>query len=247
MYKETFKTNYFDLAPNGKIPLHVLLRYFAECASKDADSLCFGLADFKSQNIVWILAKMEIKKLQDIGHHHNMTVKTWHVSSDKILSRRDFVILDEQNQPIIQGITWWFLMNMNTRKITRTPQSLMALNTNKLVHIMQETPLQTPKLEGSLPLKTISVLARWEDMDINKHINNTHYIAWAQESIPQDVIGNKQLDLLHINFKAEGFAGEHIEVASYHDTQLEGQSAFWHIITRKNDGRELVRIHTTWR
>ncbi len=246
MQSETFKTNYFDLAPSGKIPLQVLLRYFDECAGQDADRLTVGIEGLNSKKIVWILAKMQIQKLQDIGHNRNITIKTWHVGSDKLLSRRDFVFLDEQNQPVIQGITWWFLMDINTRKIARTPPKLLDLNTAEPVHIMQETPIQNPKLEGVEPLKTIPVITRLEDIDINKHINNTHYIAWAQESIPQEIIGGKNLDQLHINFKAEGFAGNNIEVSSYPDAQSEKQTAFWHILTRKEDGRELVRIHTTW-
>lgn len=47
-------------------------------------------------------------------------------------------------------------------------------------------------------------------MDMNNHLNNTAYLTWILDSIPDDVLNNKVLSQYEVEYKAEGVAGMHL-------------------------------------
>jgi phenylpropionate dioxygenase-like ring-hydroxylating dioxygenase large terminal subunit len=105
----------------------------------------------------------------------------------------------------------------------------------------------------------IEQTARRADMDMNGHINNVTYLAWAMETVPRDVWeGGAHLYQAEIDFRSECHAGDLIEsIAGWGELSavLAGNGAgpkaltFVHTL-RKCQGEactELVRARTTWR
>jgi fatty acyl-ACP thioesterase A len=95
-------------------------------------------------------------------------------------------------------------------------------------------------------------------MDMNGHISNVTYLAWALETVPRGVDESCHLYQLEVDYKAECHAGEVVEVhASRAAAQAglasngagPGALAFVHTL-RRCEGEaciELVRARTTWR
>lgn len=106
-------------------------------------------------------------------------------------------------------------------------------------------------------------VARRADMDMNGHINNVTYLAWALETVPEDVYGSMTLSEVEIDYKSECLAGHAVECLAAPTTREKGTStadrkapadasgarAFVHMLRRCDDERcyELVRARTTWR
>ena len=106
-------------------------------------------------------------------------------------------------------------------------------------------------------------VARRADMDMNGHINNVTYLAWALETVPADVYGGMTLSEVEIDYKSECLAGQTVECLAAPTTREKGTStadrkapadapgarAFVHTLRRCDDERcyELVRARTTWR
>ncbi len=242
MYNEPIETKYFDEDATQKVAFHILLKHFSEAAAQDARNLSFGFEDLKDQNIVWIIARMQIEQAKAVQHGQKLNLKTWHAHSDKLLSRRDFIITDEAGQTVVKGASWWLLMDITKRKIVRATQDLIDKNPKTPDFIIQEAQYPNPKLQDMAPVKTTPIIARYSDMDINNHVNNTNYIAWAAESVPQDVLDTKIITKFMINFKNESKAGDKITAYTYAD----GPDAYWHSLVRESDGKELIRAHSVW-
>ncbi|HDK35303.1 MAG TPA: acyl-ACP thioesterase, partial [Bacteroidetes bacterium] len=88
----------------------------------------------------------------------------------------------------------------------------------------------------------------WNDLDSNKHVNNTKFVEWCAESIPPDEHLKLEMDSLEIAFRKEAHYGEHI-LSSVERVQNPGndKTVFLHQIKREHDGIVLAQARTSWR
>jgi len=242
MIEETFKARYHEMDADGVIPLWVIINYFQEAAGADAHNLSFGWEELSPKGVAWVITKFEIKLLKQVKGVQNLTVKTWHCLSDKLQSRRDFVIFDEQGEEVAKGVSWWLVLDLAKRKIMRTPAEILARNDSNPAPVMEASSLRAPKFEGIEPLSSRKIIARLEDIDSNSHVNNAHFSAWAIDALPDAVREGGELKELIINYRAEVLRGDEIIANIYPD----GENAFWHILTRPADGKEIASVRTVW-
>jgi acyl-ACP thioesterase len=246
MTHEDFRIRYYEAGPGGAVPLHTLCDYFQEAAGLDAHTLSFGAEDLIAANgVTWVLTRMQLEPLAKATVGAILTVHTWHSFSDKLFSRREFYMENEKKEIVLKGTTWWVLIDMNTRRLARTPESLLAMNPAAPNHVLTEHNPKTPNFTGMTPVTTLPIIVRDEDIDSNAHVNNTHFIAWALESAPKEIAEKLTLKELVITFKNECFSKDKLTLSVYEIPASAGK-ACWHILTREQDGRENARIYTWW-
>jgi len=241
MVEEKFIVRYHEMGPDRSIPLWVLQNYFQQAAAVDAQNLSYGWEDLAANGVGWVLIKIQFKIIGKIEGVQTLKVKTWHCYSDKMQSRRDFIIYDEAGREAVKGTSQWLVLDLAKRKITRTPQALLESKGPAPVDIETDTQ-KTPSFEGKTPAAETKIIARFEDLDVNDHVNNVHFTAWALESVPESVRKNKKLGYISVNFKAETKAGEALSAQSFEAEQ----NAFWHILKRENDGKEIATAYSVW-
>ncbi len=241
MIEQKFHVRFDELDAQGHIPAAAFLKYFQESAALDSHQLGFGWEALQKDHLAWVLTHMQAHALQADIKHQDVTVKTWHSYSDKLLSRRQFVISGADGTPLFEGSSWWVIIDTERRRLTRTPQSLLDLNPAEREELEPEENFKAPLPEGN-PAHSLHILTREEDLDINAHVNNTHYAAWAVQSVPEEVRNGKKLDRILLSFKNECRAGENIRA----DVYPAGDNAFWHALVRESDGKEAARVYTRW-
>ena len=83
---------------------------------------------------------------------------------------------------------------------------------------------------------------RFDDIDMNKHVNNAVYALWACEAVDPNFRLEHNPKHIEISFKKEGLMGEKIKVS----TQSEGRHTFHSICTYDGNNRELARAYIEW-
>ena len=53
---------------------------------------------------------------------------------------------------------------------------------------------------------------RWSDIDYNQHANNVKYTVWAMDALPEELVNEKMVKELTINFNREARPGETVEL-----------------------------------
>lgn len=241
MVEEEFKVRYYEIGPDHNIPLWTLQSYFQQAAAIDAKNLSYGTEKLFAEGIAWVLISIKFKILKNINTIKKVKIKTWHCYSDKIYSRRDFIIYDEKGDEFIHGTSLWLILDLATRKIARIPQSMLEQKIDSIKDIEPEM-IKTPDLQEETPLKSIIIRTRVEDLDMNNHVNNTHFTAWAIEGMPEDIRKNKSLKEISVNFKAEVKAGENIIVQTY----LTEENKYQHILLQESSGKITASAYSIW-
>ena len=103
------------------------------------------------------------------------------------------------------------------------------------------------------PLKSIKDLedsdfekqffVRYDDIDINNHVNNAVYPVWASESVPYDFRESHDIEKLDVCFKKPAHYGDVILV----QTKTEGLKTHHKIVDAKEHGQEFSLAEIVWR
>ena len=84
---------------------------------------------------------------------------------------------------------------------------------------------------------------RFDDIDLNNHVNNAVYPLWATEAVDNNFRTTHNPEYLEISFKKEGLLGEKICV----ETQNDGNITLHSIKALGENERELAKVRIRWK
>ncbi|MBQ7340761.1 MAG: hypothetical protein IJW41_05320 [Oscillospiraceae bacterium] len=171
----TIDETYLDKA--GRVRPGALL-YFAQEA---AGTHCGLLGASNPGNLFWavIRHRVQITRLPEKGE--TITVKTWPMPTTRTCFPRVCFCYDHQGKELFSVISLWVLMDKTTRA--------MVLPGKSGVDVPGVLKGCEPDAPGSilprdLPFAGVRQVSR-EDLDGNLHMNNTRYLDWAWELLPE--------------------------------------------------------------
>lgn len=80
---------------------------------------------------------------------------------------------------------------------------------------------------------------RKDDIDMNGHVNNSVYLAWALEPLPDEFCGSRRAASLELWFLSEVFRGQRLDSVC----EIDGDISRHMVVS---EGRERVRAQIGW-
>jgi acyl-ACP thioesterase len=160
-----------DFDEDGTIKLGSLLYFFQEAATEHANEIGIGRDALLEKNVVWILAKMKVRILNELEVGDGYYVMTYPRAVKSRFCPRDYYLYDKEDQLVVIGSAIWSLMDWTTRKVVRAteldfggsfredeafPEGFEKIRMDELVHVMDYTVGPS-------------------DIDANEHTNNCRY------------------------------------------------------------------------
>lgn len=161
-----------------------------------------------------------------------ITIQTWPSSGDGLRAYRDFLILDSDGNTIGKSLSYWLMMDIESRRPTRIPKEILEMAPKNTDHVLPLSDAHFSAIDNSDSSQTFTV--RKSDLDLNKHVNNVKYIEWALSCLPDD----RKVNEIDIKFMAESVLGDSI-VAESKEGDDSTSDAF-HQIRRKSDQKTLA-------
>lgn len=228
-YSETFRIRFAEVNQHNQIKLSSLFQFMQEVAATHAKQYEFGFDDLAKKHAFWVLSRVRIDLDTFPKSNDDFTVTTWPKGTDKLFALRDFEFRIEDNI-VGKATTSWLVMDMTNRRPLR-PDILSDVN----------YPDQPSAIESLAPKLTCSehmefshqTTSRFNDIDINQHVNNTRYIDWLTDSLSKEENHFKKTQVL-VNFNSELTYNQTIDIfKARNETSfiLEGRSGSKSIIT----------------
>ena len=226
---------------NNNLRILTLLNIFQDLADDHAAALGFGLEFCIKEGMTWVGTGyvLEIDRLPKT--HETIKVATWPSAKNKLSAYREFEVFAEDGKRIIRASSQWVLLNLEKRRPICVSEAL------SFHEPLPERAVETdfPKISDLDGIdETFKFRVRFDDIDLNKHINNAVYILWATEAVDSDFRLAHNPAKISINFRKEGYMGEKILVK----TQRTGSSSKHSLCTYGSDNeRELARVMIDWK
>ena len=239
-YTKQYTIRSYECDCNNNLRILTLMNIFQDIADENAGLLGFGLDFCISSGLTWVGTNyvLEIDRLPKI--HESIKIVTWPSARNKLSAYRDFEVFGEDNQSIIRATSEWALISLARRR----PVSVIDNLPIKEIVASRAIDTDFPKIGEVEEFENqYKFRVRFDDIDINKHINNAVYILWASEAVDSLFRLSHSPKKISINFKKEGFIGEKVMVI----TEQKDTNSLHSIRTYGEYERELARVQIEWK
>ncbi len=217
----------------------VLLNYMQDMAAKSIKYIDGNLSNeaLLSKGLAWFLIRYRIEFDDYPQKVEEVRVQTESRGANKMTAYRDFECYDNKTgKRLLRAVTSWFIVNTKDKSI---------------LNIMSEYPdfIKFEKRDDDLILQKLKAISdadseklfhvRYDDLDMNGHVNNTVYVTWAMEALDYDFRIQHKLKTLDIYFKHEVKYGD--DILSIVKTDKENNITE-HLIKNANTGDEVCLI-----
>ena len=232
-----------DVEGQGQLRPEMLLDHLQNIAMEQSEELGLGIEFLERENLNWLLLcyKINIERMPSVSE--GILVRTWASSFSKMFARREFLMLDSKGNILIEASTKWLLTEGDTHKIKKIDDMFYdayGVDRDK----KDERGFKKLRLPEN-NLMTGRKKSEERDIDFNGHVNNTRYIAWAMESLPEEFRRDNILYEIDIEFKKEILLGEDIEVLS--EVKTDGEAVIILQELRKENKETACCINTVWK
>ncbi|MDR1696793.1 MAG: hypothetical protein LBR41_01055 [Rickettsiales bacterium] len=206
----------------------MLLNELQAVADEHAELLGGGRTYCGAHNIAWVVTHMivEIDWMPD--NKTEIIIETWPAVHGNVKAVRDFRILDAvTGRVLVRASSQWVVIDIATRHPVRLGDVMSSwpLLSERALDIQFDA---FPDFE---PTKSDTVKPRYDDVDMNQHINNAVYGLWATEACGADFLNTHVLRGIKINFKREIPA----ETPEIHIETACGDTLSQHRLTTNDD------------
>lgn len=231
-----YSVNTLVLNAHKRLGLHGLLCILQDVAWCHADELGCGFDSMQENGAFWVLTRQKVQMRHWPAWGDQLAIESWARPFAGALAPRDFII--RCNDAVIgEATTLWLTLDGTSHRPLRTPPAIACRPDGALT-------LEAAKitLQKDLPvLATLTV--RNSDLDVNGHVNNTHYARWILDSLPAADLARLTAARYEVNFLAETGLGEQVEICG---GPVSGDGAdCWQFQGTRPDGKTLFAARLT--
>ncbi|MBQ9660943.1 MAG: hypothetical protein IJV37_06755 [Bacteroidales bacterium] len=200
-----------------------------------ADTLHFGDDQLGKHGCVWVLARQHLRFERPVLHKEPVKMLTWHKGLDGLFFLRDYQLLDADGKPAVNSTSSWVIMNIAERRLARADflSEIVSTDPQSPDHAIAEPAAKVTMPRGTPAERIGARIVRYSDVDYNQHANNVRYTVWAMDALPEELVYDKFLKELTINFNKEALPGETVEL--YHALSPDGS----HIVEGRVEGHQV--------
>lgn len=238
-YAKEYLIRSYECDRHNSLRLVTLMNIFQDMADTNAAQLGLGLEFCLARGLAWVGSNYEIVIDRLPQLHETIKVVTWPAEEKKLGAVRDFEIFDTTGKSIIRASSQWILINFEKKRPVALRENLPEYT------VISERSLETdfPKIKDvAMPQVKADFKVRFDDIDINEHVNNAVYPLWASEAVGDNYRNSHRPRKIAIAFKKECHMGERIEVESECANDVST-----HSIKSLTDGRELAKVEIEWK
>ncbi len=238
IWKETFNVHTYEVDALGRMSLPVIGSLLQEAASRHATHLGWGYDFLISNQYIWVLTALRLDLKKDPQWNDEITIATWPSGKNRLYYYRDFRIGNKQGECLGTATTNWIILDVKSRRPARV-QIPEPIDYNEMENLYESAPRKRPLSETIEPVETIDV--RFDDLDINLHVNNIRYFDWILRSIDSDYRRKHRMKMFEIHFLSEATDSDSVTISLHRDGHL-----MQHLLTRQTDQKPLTQAVSEW-
>lgn len=227
-YTEIRKLQAYQCDRYSNVRPLILMNELQSVADTHAEKLGVGRTFLLENNLAWVVTHYLVDIVELPHENEELRFITWPSVSDALRTVRDFEIRGADGRIMVRATSQWVLIDMERRRPVLLEDKLP---TDILVNerAFSRTFDKFPDFDAD---KTHVMKCRFDDIDVNQHINNAVYAVWATESVGYTYRNEHKLCGIELNYKKE-INPETPEV--FVDVKIDGNTSYHKIRTDAAD------------
>jgi len=184
----------------------------------------FGMTYLNPIHKTWVLSRLAVEMTEMPGQYSRFSVETWVESAMKYFTNRNFRVADADDDSRVYGYgsSVWAMIDTETRQ----PQDIFKIHDGAIsqwIEAGKGTPIERlsrVRMTSGAELVS-SIDTRYNDIDINGHINSIKYIEHVLDLFSLDTYRTRRLRRFDIAYVAESHYGDRLNF--YREEQGDGE------------------------
>jgi medium-chain acyl-[acyl-carrier-protein] hydrolase len=239
-----FLVRSYETDPQGRLQAPILCKLLEEAAAGHARILGVAVETLFEEGVAWVLSRLQLMMERWPASGEEIVVETWPEAASRLYTERRFEVFDASHGRIGAATTRWLVMDLVRRRPVRLPQ----LVRDRLAAIDIGTELKSFTDLGApdTAQNGFACTVRRSDLDLAGHVNNTSYVEWAVEAVPDGVWATHDLADIEIQYLSECHRGQTI-LSRSHLVDRGNEILVNHQLVREEDDADVARALTRWR
>jgi len=243
-HSDHFRVRSYETDPLGRLQVPILCKLLQEVAVAHASILGVSVETMAERGTAWVLSRLHLTLARWPRGDEEILIETWPEAMNRLLVERQFAIFDSNEAQIGAVSTLWCVLDLARRRPVRLPQEVWGR--------MDEfeiggNPVRAGELTAPDPAdRELAFTVRRSDLDLAEHVNNTSYVEWAIEAVPEETWSTAELAELEIQFVSECHQGQTV-VSRSQQVDRGNDIEVRHQLMRHEDSAEVARAMTVWR
>jgi acyl-ACP thioesterase len=244
VHRMSVRVRSYETDTHGRLQVPILCKLLQEAATLHAAELGVSVESLIDEGCSWVLSRMHLVMERWPTVDDQIVIETWPEALNRLTTERRFEIRDGDGRICGTAMTLWLVLDLDRRKPIRVPERIVEALAK---HDVGNQPVRPAKLPSPDPVDVEAVFTvRRSDLDLADHVNNTSYVEWAIEAVPDEVWASQELAELQISFLSECHQGQTIVSVSQTTGDARG-SEVRHQLVRREDGEPAALARTVWR
>ncbi len=183
-----------------------------EMAVEAATVLHFGYEDMAAHDLAWVVSRTKLIFNRVPVWKDKVEFQTWHKGINGLYFLRDYRMVGEDGEVLIDGTSSWIALNTKTRSLFKTEDLGLYFD---ITPQNTESAIEAPAGKIVAPKDSELVASHkveYSDVDFIGHANNASYISWAMDCLPEALLRGSFPHIVEINFNKETRGGETIDI-----------------------------------
>ena len=242
-HREAFRVRSYEVDTRERLTLRALCGYLQEAAGIHAALLGASMARLRESSLAWVLHRLRLEVEEYPRQGDLVDVVTWPSRFDRVVADREFEVFDQGGRRLAAATSRWAVADLRLRRPVRMPEFILQIGGEDRKAAVTLTRGELPTVSQATTLKTFAV--RRSDLDVVRHVNNTQYVGWLLETVPDEVEAELRPSALELLFQREAVYGDTVTSEAQGIAGEQGR-AFAHVLRHRDAGHELVRGVTFW-
>jgi acyl-ACP thioesterase len=211
IWETTTKIRAFDVDAYGRLKVNIILDYFQDAASIDAERRNFGYNEFVPKGLYWVLSWAKFEFIDFPRFMDEIKIQTWGKKQFKIYSVRDYLLFNSKDEIICKGTSAWVLLDSKSLRPKILPKLFPDIKMLDSKNALSDLPQKIiPPAQSEV---VYSTQIRYSDIDLNQHANNAKYVERMLDCFDQEFHNEHTLKSLTVSFSSETKYGDQIQLS----------------------------------
>ena len=199
---------------NNVVTSKRLLEIIQDLAVLHANHLGLGWDVMQQDGLVWVVSKIVVENICPIVLGDVVQVDTWPLVPGRFFADREYHLKNQNGTLVAVATARWCVINYTSRSIVNPSVTLKHF----------EGPYREEKSGASFFDKKVfcdetfdlcyQKDVRWSDLDLNLHVNNTNYCAYALDTLDAKFLRDNYVGKMEITYHSECKFGETLQIYS---------------------------------
>ncbi len=201
-----YRLRWLDFDRFNRLRPTAVLDLLQDIATVQAQDMGIGYEAMKAKGVFWALVRIKYQMVSQPTHHQRVHVRTWPHSPSRFSFQRDYRILSEEGEVLVNATSEWVLMNRDDRKFARVSDIYTAEDHFIDDRAFAEKPKKIiwPGSESGNG-EPFTVIPQFSNIDQNGHVNNSCYPGFVMDALNPPA--ERILQSLQIDFRHEAVQG----------------------------------------